>query len=252
MAQSAEVTQLKPPTLLAFEAYTRDAQAEADKTMCGEGSFLWSDLVAERARQVRSGQIVAEFWSGKGPLKAPDALIHDWIAAAFIPGGNLQRTLRLMQDYDNHKNVYKPEVMDSKLITRDGDDFEIYLRLLKKKIMTVVLDTDHDVHYEAIDERRWLCRSFTTRVSEVHEAGKANESISPPDAGYGFLWRMNTHWRLYEADEGIFIECRAISLTRDIPTGLGWIIEPIVKKLPRESLVNTLKATRQALAVASG
>ena len=33
----------------------------------------------------------------------------------------------------------------------------------------------------------------------------------------------------------------------DIPTGLGWLVEPIIKNLPRDSLQNTLKSTRAAL-----
>jgi len=45
----------------------------------------------------------------------------------------------------------------------------------------------------------------------------------------------------------VYAECRAISLTRDVPFGLGWIIEPIIQNLPRESLINTLEGTRQAL-----
>jgi hypothetical protein len=28
---------------------------------------------------------------------------------------------------------------------------------------------------------------------------------------------------------------------------LGWIIEPIIQKLPKESLINTLEATRRAV-----
>jgi len=43
------------------------------------------------------------------------------------------------------------------------------------------------------------------------------------------------------------VECRAISLSRNVPLGLGWLIEPIIQKLPRESLINTLDATRRAL-----
>jgi hypothetical protein len=31
---------------------------------------------------------------------------------------------------------------------------------------------------------------------------------------------------------------------------MGWIIEPIIQKLPKESLMNTLEATRQALQAA--
>jgi hypothetical protein len=45
----------------------------------------------------------------------------------------------------------------------------------------------------------------------------------------------------------VFVECRAISLSRNVPLGLGWLIEPIIQKLPRESLINTLAATRHAL-----
>jgi hypothetical protein len=29
--------------------------------------------------------------------------------------------------------------------------------------------------------------------------------------------------------------------------GLGWIVEPIIRQLPRESLANTLRATRDAV-----
>ena len=135
-----------------------------------------------------------------------------------MPGATVARTLACIQDYDNHKKLYRPEVIDSKLIARHGDDFQIYLRVLKKKIITVVLDTDHDVHYFHAGGARWGCRSYTTRTAEVDDAGKPNEKIQPPDAGYGFLWRLNTYWRFEERDGGVFAECRAISLTRDIPS----------------------------------
>jgi len=61
------------------------------------------------------------------------------------------------------------------------------------------------------------------------------------------MWRLYSYWRFAGEKDGVVVECRAISLTRDIPYGLGFIIEPIIKNLPRESLVNTLTATRNAL-----
>ena len=216
-----------------------------EQSLRERGTFLWSDSSPERAQQVRSGKVLAQFWSGRGPVKVPHGLIHDWIAAAFIPDTNLKNTLALMQDYDNHKNIYKPEVIDSKLISRHGNDFRIYMRLLKKKIITVVLDTEHRVHYRPLGRRRWLCRSYTTRVAEVENAGGNQERVLPPDTGYGFLWRLDSYWRLQERDGGVVVECRAISLTRDVPFGLGWTIEPIIQKLPKESLIKTLEATRQ-------
>jgi hypothetical protein len=246
MAQTVETVPLKKEALQAFEAYIAEAEAAMDAA-AREGRVLWAELDPARARKVRSGDVVAELWSGKGPVDVPDSLIHDWIGASFVPGVTVQQALALVQDYDNHKNIYQPEVIGSALINRKGNDFQIYLRLLKKKIITVVLDTFHDVHYAPLNSTCWRCRSYTTRILEVEDAGTAKEQRMAPDTGYGFLWRLYSYWTFAEKDGGVFIECRAISLTRDIPLVLAWIIKPMVRKLPQESLVNTLKATRQAL-----
>jgi len=250
MAQTANIVQLKPRTLEAFEEYIRGAEAAMEPSLRGDRPFLWSDTSSQITQQISKGEIVAEFWSGKGPSEVPNGLIHDWVAAVFTSHATVEEALALVQDYDNHKNIYKPEVLDSKLISHDGNDFQIFLRLLKKKIITVVLDTDHDVHYLPVDSKRWFCRSYTTRIAEVEDPGTAKERVLDPDTGYGFLWRLYSYWRFQERDGGVYVECRAISLTRDIPLGLGWIIEPIIRKLPRESLINTLKSTHDALSAA--
>ena len=64
----------------------------------------------------------------------------------------------------------------------------------------------------------------------------------------GYLWRLNTYWRFLERDGGTYIQCEAISLTRAIPFGLGWLVEPFVTSIPRESLSFTLETTRKVLA----
>lgn len=250
MSQAVSVVQLKPQTVEAFEAYVREAEAGMEPTLRGSGPFLWSDASAARAGKVRKGEIVAERWEGRHPVKVPDGLIHDWIGAGFAAGATVASTLALVQDYDHHKDVYQPEVIGSRLVSRRGDEFHIYLRLLKKKVITVVLDTDHEVRYACCNGTRWSCRSYTTRISEVEDAGTPKERVLPPDAGFGYLWRLDTYWRFEERDGGVYLECRAVSLSRDVPKGLGWIIEPIVAKLPKDSLINTLNATRRALAPA--
>ena len=247
MAQTARPVQLKPQTIEAFDEYIREAETGMEQALQGSGPFLWSQVDSKRAQLVRGGQVVAQFWEGQGPVKVPHGLIHDWIGAVFIPATNLKKTLALIQDYNNHKNIYKPDVIASKLISRQGNDFRVFLRLLKKKILTVVLDTDHEVHYRPLHPTRWVCRSYTTRIAEVEYAGTPRESVLPPDTGNGFLWRLYSYWRFQEQKGGVYVECRAISLTRDVPLGLGWIIEPIIQKLPKESLINTLEATRRAL-----
>ena len=61
------------------------------------------------------------------------------------------------------------------------------------------------------------------------------------------MWRLNTYWHMEEKNGGVYIQCEAVSLSRDIPTGLGWMIAPFVESVPKESLVFTLGRTREAL-----
>ena len=184
----------------------------------------------------------------KAVTPVPGGLIHDWVGSIFIPGVTLERTLAMVQDYDHHKDVYKPEVIDSRLLSHDGNDFHIYLRLLKKKVITVVLSTEHDVKYTPVDKTTngVVCRA-PPRSPRSRRPGKTDEREKPPGTGEGFLWRLNSYWRFEERDGGVWLECEAISLTRDVPTGLGWLIEPIIRDLPKESLANTLRSTRAAL-----
>jgi hypothetical protein len=50
-----------------------------------------------------------------------------------------------------------------------------------------------------------------------------------------------------ERDGGVYVQNEAVTLTRDIPTGLGWLIEPFVTGIPQETLKLTLEATRKAV-----
>ena len=236
--------QLKPGTVEAFDRYMQAAQERFDHSLRA-GPFLWVDASPDRKRAVRQGKIVAEPTNQSGDIEVPDGLVHDWTGAVFVPGVTLAQTLRLVEDYNHHKNVY-PDVLDSRLLSRHDDDFHIFLRVIKTQILTVVLDTEHDVHYVRLDRTRWYSKSFTTRIAEVDNPG-ANEHELPPGNDHGFLWRLSTFWKFEQHDGGVYLECQAISLTRDVPAGLGWLINPIIRTLPRESLTNTLSATRQAL-----
>ena len=238
--------ELRPQTVQAFNSYVEKAESRIDKGRIG-AVFLWSDGTPVRKQRVRAGEVLAEPWSGNGDTQVLDGLVHDWVGAVFIPGAPLSRVIELVQDYNNHKNTYKPEVIDSQLVSHQGNDFQIRYRLLKKKLITVVLDTDHEVRYLPIDSTRWSSRSYSTRIAEVQSPGEPGERVMSPGRDHGFLWRLNSYWRFEERDGGVYVECEAISLTRDVPSGLGWLINPIIRSLPRESLANTLRATRDGV-----
>jgi hypothetical protein len=238
--------ELQPHTVEAFDRYVRLAETRLDRQAHSPG-FLWVDSASGRKIRVERGEAIAEPWAGTGDTDVPDGSIHDWTGAVFIPGATLAKTLALVQNYDSHKAIYKPEVQDSKLLKRTGDEFQVYLRLLKKQVITVVLNTNHDVRYFPLDAARCYSQSHSTRIAEVDNPGEPDEREMEPGRDHGFLWRLNSYWRFEERDGGVYVECEAISLTRSVPVGLGWLVNPIVRTLPRESLENSLKTLRQAL-----
>jgi hypothetical protein len=237
--------ELKPETLQSFDDYVRTAEARILRQTAGP-AFLWSDGVKDATRKLQRGQVLAAPLVGEGDIAISGGLVHDWVGAVFIPDATLDAVLKMVQDYDSAKLSYKPEVMDSKLIAHTGDNFKVYMRLLKKKVLTVVLNTEHDVHYTRLDDARSYSRSRTTRVAEVQDPGQPGERELPSGKDHGFLWRLNSYWRFQQRDGGVYVECEAISLSRAVPTGLGWLINPIIRSLPRESLANTLRCTRDA------
>ncbi len=237
---------LKPETVRAFDRYIRATEARLEQQR-RTGPFLWVDQSPERLKEVRSGKVVIQPWNGNGDVEAPDGLIHDWVGAVFIPGATISRTLAWAQDYNHHKEAYRPEVVDSRLLSHNGNDYRMYMRLFKKKVITVVLDTEHDVRYFQLDPWRWYSRSYTTKISEVQDAGKPSERQLPPGDDHGFMWRLYSYWKFQERDGGVYVECQAVSLSRDIPAGLGWLIGPIVRHLPKQSLESTLDSTRKAV-----
>jgi hypothetical protein len=238
--------ELQPHTVEAFDRYIRLAETRLGRQAHSSG-FLWVDGAPDRKMRVQRGEAVAEPWAGTGDTDVPDGSIHDWTGAVFIPGATLEKTLALVQDYDSHKAIYKPEVQDSKLVNRSGDEFQVYLRLLKKQVIAVVLNTNHDVRYFPLDAARCYSQSHSTRIAEVDNPGEPDEREMQPGQDHGFLWRLNSYWRFEERDGGVYVECEAISLTRSVPVGLGWLVNPIVRTLPRESLQNSLRTLRQAL-----
>ena len=220
----SSASELKPETLTAFDKYIGLKEARLEQPFAG-GSFLWADAAPDRNRQLRDGAVLAQPASAQREVKVPGGLIHDWVGAVFIPGTTVEKTIALVQDYNNHRNVYQPEVVDSKILTHNGDDFKVYLRLKKKKVLTVVLNTEHDVHYVHLNRERWQSRSYSTHIGEVENADKPDERELPAGKDHGFLWRLYSYWRFEERDGGVYVECEAVSLTRNVPAGLGWLID---------------------------
>jgi hypothetical protein len=251
-APIANAQKLTPPITAAFDQYISAAESRNSQSHHGKNNFLLIDTqpAQQRAKSysdLNAGKVLIERTHSAQIAAAPGSLIHDWTATIFIPNITLAQTLHALQDYDRDSDYYAPAVIQSKLLHHAGNNFKVALRLKQEHALTVILDTEYDILYTPIDATHAASQSRSTKIAEVENAGTAREKILTPSNDHGFLWRLNTYWRFVEADHGVYIQCNAISLTRDIPTGLNWLIAPFLENIPRDSLQFTLTATRTAL-----
>ncbi len=241
---------LLPSTVAAFQRYVSLAEPRMEA-----GGFLWLDSLPVSQREsklaeVRRGTLVIErlrVREGGREVDVPDGLIHHWVGTVFVLGGSVNGAVSLLQDYDRHASIYAPAVARSRILKRDGDEFQVFLRFTMKKVITVVMNTEHDARFTRESDGRARSRISSTRIAEVINPDEPGEHEEPVGSGGGYLWRLNTYWRFLERDGGVYIECESISLTRGIPFGLVWIVGPFVTSIPRESLAFTLETTRRVL-----
>jgi hypothetical protein len=186
-------------------------------------------------------------WQKDNPLDVPKALIHDWLGAVFVPGARAEDGLAVLRDVPRYPEIYSGDILEARLLSSAGPRRRVQFRVVKKKIITVVLEMEYDVEDHIAAPGRAQMWSRSIRVAEVEDAGKPSEKLKPPDTGWGFLWRLNSYWHLEEREGGLLMECRAISLTRDVPAALAWIVKPMVTSLPREALAGTLVKTKAAV-----
>jgi len=246
---------LKPATAAAFDEYVKLTDARNQDEVQRGTSLLWIDGLPEGERAqayeaLKRGEVKMkklQTLENEEKIRCPGGMIHHWVGVIFIPGAKLADVLGVLQDYDQHALYYAPDVEGSKIESHDGDHFVVFLRFRRHKVITVVLNTRHDVRYFRDSETREHSRSSAVRIAEVENAGKSDERENPPGADGGFLWRMETWWRMEERDGGVYVQSEVVSLTRDIPTGLGWLIGPFVTSIPKETLTFTLEATRRAV-----
>jgi hypothetical protein len=252
---TASAAELKQKTTTAFDRYVAATEARFANELRPDGPFLYIDAMNPDAKrqaydQLKNGEILVQKLETKGlgvSSDVPDGMVHHWVGLIFIPGATLARTLPIVKDYDRRAELYKPDVTASRTLAHNGDDFKMFLRLHQKKFTTVDFNTTYDVHWGTVDPTKVYSNSISTRIAEVKDPDKPDGDELPVGTGHGYLWRLNTYWRFEEKDGGVYLQCEALSLTRDMPTGLGWLLKPLVTSIPKASLNRALGQTRNVV-----
>jgi hypothetical protein len=234
-----------------FARLTPEATAAFDRYVEQEEARMSSDPV--RDPKLRGGEERIESVDAARSVNTPGAMIQDWVGTMFMPGATLAQVQSVLRDYASYKNYYRPKVIESQQLAghlneNRGDEYDVLLRLYEQHILTIVLNSTYHIRYEMPDSKRLIVTSRSTHIGEVKNPGKSyTEEVAQGDDS-GFLWRLNSYWRFEAADGGVYARCEAISLSRDVPPGLGWMLKGFLESFPKESMVNTLRGTRAAIA----
>jgi putative flippase GtrA len=205
-----------PETLRAWDRYvaTTEARLERSRASIAPGAPP-ADAVAASGESVR----------------VPSGTVSDWRGSVFIHGVTLDRLLHRLQ----HPGTPPPQedVVASRVLARTDDSLCVSIRLVRRAIVTVTYETEHEMRF-----RRWTptlatARSVATRIEEVG------------GSDHGFLWRLHSYWRYQEMDGGVLLELESLTLSRDVPSIVRPIAAPLVTRIARESMVRTLEAMRQ-------
>lgn len=240
-------TDLKPETVQTWEEYVKAASVRNQRHLSG-GSFLAIDETPDQAARLRAGEIVVSPAGSHVPMKVPSGLIHDWVGDAFLPNVTIPDVLRVVRDYGRYKNIYQPNVLDSKpTATSEGEDRFSLLLMNKSVIARTALDSDYRSSYTRLDDQHWYSVTETTRIQEVAEYGASSQHTLPANQGTGLIWRLYSVTRFQERDGGVYVEVEAIALSRDVPVSLRWLVDPIVRRVSRSSLVTSLQQTGDAV-----
>ena len=237
---------LRPRTVEAFDRYAKKVEQQLERRWSGTQPFLSISQSPDELDQVMQGAVDVRPGAPDNPVGTPYGLVHDWVGTVFIPDATLQQVLGILQDFKRHAQIY-PDIIESHLISVQGNEFTGEWRLRRKgPLGALVLAVRQHEFYRELGPGKWICRAYANDISEVENAGEPGEKILPPGQGLGFLWRLHGYWSLEAVKGGVLAECRTLSLSRDVPLGVAWMVKPFLQSVPHDSLAATLRQTRAA------
>jgi hypothetical protein len=214
---------LQEQTRQAFDRYAEQATA----------NFL--KRVRADAATSKDGAVVARAGAEDGIISVSGGLVHHWFATTFIGGATLEDALKVSHAYGDYHAFYQP-VVASRLLEQNGNTYRALLRLRESAGgMTAVLDVTARIEYFHPESRTAYSISTSEEIREVKDPGTPRERHLPAGRDSGYLWRAITLSRLVERDGGVIIEMETLGLSRSFPPLLGWIIEPIARRIGRKS-----------------
>jgi hypothetical protein len=252
VATSAPVgsPRLTPESIAGWERYVGATELRIARELGAGDRFLADDFAGggpAHRRALLAGTVIVEPVTTVdhtgAPIDVPNAMVHHWRGGIFIPGVRLNDLMTRL--YAGPPTAREQEdILDSRVLARGRDQMNIYLKLQRTKIVTVVYNTEHDVRFKRQSATRASSTSTATKIAELDHPGEPREKELPAGDDSGYLWRWNTYWRYEEVPGGVLAECESVSLSRDVPGVIRALAGPIIRSTASESMERTLTGLR--------
>jgi putative flippase GtrA len=156
--------------------------------------------------------------------------IHHWRGSILLRGITVDALLKALMTPGTPPP--QEDVLESRVLSRSADSLRLYLKLIRRTVMTVTYDTEHLVTFRREAPGVASCRSVSTEIRETDGRDR------------GFLWRLNAYWRYIQVGDDVRVELQSISLSRDVPTVIKPVASRVITRIARESVTKALDALR--------
>jgi len=242
---------LQPSAAAAWDSYVRATETRIARELKSPPGFLALDFQSDAAsarRALAAGDLVVQPMDAPRvdarAIETPSARVEHWVGAVLIRGV----TTAQLVDGLEHGPPPSDDVLKSTVLERGPDWMVVSMRLQRKTVVSVVYDTEHVVTFTRETPSRATSTSTAVRIVEVADANTPQEHQLQPGEDRGFLWRLNAYWRYEQTPNGVIAECESITLSRDVPAIVRFIVSPLVERTARESMTKTLVAVRTRFA----
>lgn len=189
----------------------------------------WERHAAEREQEFMAKDRAPFRHAPEGRMKeVPGGIVHEWRASIVVHATSVGKVVDTL--LDPCSLPAQEDVAEVRLLERHADHLRVYMRLVRRMIVTATYDTEHAVDYTRHSPTLATSRSVATRIAETRGDDR------------GFLWRLNSYWRYRQVGTDVQIDMLSLSLSRGVPWALRPIAAPIIERVGRESVERTLGA----------
>ena len=102
-----------------------------------------------------------------GTTSACPGAIHDWRGSILVRGITIDDLLRSLM-YPGTPPP-QPDVLEARVLGRSADSLHVYLKLVRRTIMTVTYETEHTMTFRRHSKALATSRSVATRITEIDD-----------------------------------------------------------------------------------